>query len=289
MILNGTCTSVLVTNSALLTVNTSADIAIHPEDVSACTGEQALFSVDATGTTISYQWQVSMNGIDFVDIHDGPVYNGTNTAFLTVLNVSPSMNNDRFRVIVSGIPCGGVISNEAILTANSKPGVVLVAAEYSSITPSVPSTLYTTVSPVGSYTYQWFRNGALMPGVTTSSLPMNVDLFGDYYVIATGINGCSALSNRVNINDSLSSNIFIYPNPNDGKFQVRYHSIATGEHYLLTVYDSKGARVFHKSYNASGIYTRMDVDLRNAAGGVYLVELSTNRGRRLATSKVLIR
>ncbi len=288
VLINGTCTSGLTSNSALLTVNTSADIAVHPQDVAACTGEQAEFSVQATGTTITYQWQVSINGSTFVNIQDGSLYSGTTTANMTVLNVLPTMNGYRYRVIVSGVPCGGVVSNEVTLTANSKPGVVLVAAEYSNLTPSVPSALYTTVSPEGVYTYQWYQNGILMPGVTTSSMPVNVDLFGEYYVIATGSNGCSALSNKVNVSDSLSSSIFIYPNPNDGRFQVRYHSIAAGESYIISVYDSKGARVYSRKYSGSGIYNRMDVDLQNAAAGVYLIDLSTDKGRRLATSKVII-
>src|SRR5690606_7002843 len=118
---------------------------------------------------------------------------------------------------------------------NSKPGVVLVAAEYNTITPGTPSALYATVSPAGTYTYQWYRNNDLVPGAGSSSLPFNTDVLGAYHVVVTGLNGCSSVSNVVNVNDSASNYLFIHPNPNNGQFQVRYHNSTTTDQQRMLI------------------------------------------------------
>jgi uncharacterized protein YxjI len=118
---------------------------------------------------------------------------------------------------------------------------------------------------------------------------MDVDKLGAYTVTATDVNGCRITSNLVNVSDSASNQLFIYSNPNNGVFQVRYYNgSSSNEQRILTVYDSKGARVYSKQYTAAPIYDRMDVDIRNAATGVYTVDLKTVQGLRLASGSVII-
>jgi hypothetical protein len=118
---------------------------------------------------------------------------------------------------------------------------------------------------------------------------MDVDKLGAYTVIATDVNGCSISSNLVNVGDSVSNQLFIYSNPNKGVFQVRYYNATNGnEQRILSVYNSKGAKVYSKQYSAAPIYDRMDVDLKNAASGVYTVDLRNSQGKRLASGSVII-
>jgi hypothetical protein len=198
------------------------------------------------------------------------------------------MNGYRYRVVASGIPCGGVTSNAATLTANPTPTVVLTAASYANYNPNVATGLFATTSPVGTYTYQWFKNNTAI-AVTSASFPLTGDDFGEYYVIATNTNGCSHTSNRVTVADSASSLLFIYPNPNSGKFQVRYFNQggSTVERRMV-IYDAKGSKVYVKDYTVTGPYGRMDVDLKKPGAGVYLVDLLDASGNRLATGKVNI-
>ena len=289
VIINGTCTVNLTSAAATLNVNTPVTIQTQPASTAGCAGATVNLNVGATGTALTYQWQLSINGGQYLNLSNAAPYSGVTTAVLSIAGINTSMNGYNFRAVVTGAPCGAVNSNGASLIVNALPNAVLVAAEYSRINPSVPTTLFTTVSPVGTYTYQWFRNGNLVSGVTASSYPMDVDKLGAYTVIATDVNGCRITSNLVNVSDSASNQLFIYSNPNNGVFQVRYYNgSSSNEQRILTVYDSKGTRVYSKSYTAAPIYDRMDVDLRNAASGVYTVDLKTVQGLRLASGSVII-
>lgn len=289
VIINGTCTVNLTSAPATLNVNTPVTIQTQPASIAGCAGTNVSLSVGATGTSLTYQWQLSVNGGAFVNISNTAPYSGVTSSVLTISGITTNMNGYSYRAVVTGAPCGAVNSGSAAIIVNALPNAVLVAAEYNRINPSVPTTLFTTVSPVGTYSYQWFRNGGLLSTVTGSSYPINVDRLGSYTVIATDANGCSITSNLVNVSDSVSNQLFIYSNPNNGVFQVRYYNASNGnEQRTLSVYDSKGARVYSRQYNAAPIYDRMDVDLKNAADGVYTVDVRNSQGQRLASGKVII-
>ncbi len=278
-------------NTATLTVNTSVTLTSQPADIIGCTGSAAVFSVTATGSSISYQWQVSVGGSPFVNLTNTTPYSGVNTNTLTI-NPATGLNGNRYRLNASGAPCGGIISsNSALLDVKPLPVVVLTAASYSNITPYIRTTLFTTVSPPGNYTYQWIRDGVVVPALTADRFAVTVDDFGVYEVIVTDINtGCnSKKSNTAKIDFAASGELFIYPNPSSGQFQVRYLSYTNNVGRTLNIYDSKGARVYTKAYTTAGAYTKMDVNLNNAASGVYLVELKDNKGKRLATGKIAIK
>ncbi|MEO7445435.1 MAG: M36 family metallopeptidase [Ferruginibacter sp.] len=289
VVVAGTCVTGLNSNAATLTLNTPVAISSQPVNTQACVGSSAKISVAATGTTITYQWQESVNGGAWFNITNGGTYSGTNTNTLTISPVNAGLNGHSYRVIVSGPPCGAVTSNEAILTVNADPVVVLTAASYAAITPYTRAGLYVTVSPPGNYTYKWYKNGSLDATRTGSFFNANVDDFGQYYVIATNAaTGCSGQSNMVTLKDSASKELFIYPNPGTGLFTVRYFSNISTIVRKLNVYDSKGALVYTNSFNINNPYEKMEVDLRRAASGIYMVELKDSKGVTIATSRVRI-
>ena len=60
-------------------------------------GQDATFSVTATGVSLTYQWQ--KDGVDITDTTD--TYSGTTTANLTVLSVELA-NEGSYRCVVNG-------------------------------------------------------------------------------------------------------------------------------------------------------------------------------------------
>ena len=280
----------LNSNTATLTVNTSVTMNSQPSDIIGCTGAAAVFTVNVTGSSITYQWQVSVGGAPFVDLTNTTPYSGVNTNTLTI-NPATGLNGNRYRLNASGAPCGGIItSNSALLDVKPLPVVALTAASYPGVTPYIRTTLYTAVSPPGTYTYQWYRDGILVPSITTDRFDVTVDDLGVYEVVVTDATGCSSKkSNTAEVEFAASGELFIYPNPSSGQFQVRYLSYTSGVVRTLNIYDSKGARVYQKEYTTAGPYTKMDVNMDNAASDVYLVELRDNKGKRLATGKVVIK
>lgn len=286
------CNSSL-SNAATLRVQLAANIAAsgQPSNFSVCEGSNASFSVTATGSPLDYQWQVSVNGGPFVSLTNGGPYMGVTTNTLSISNAPLALNNAMYHAVVSNSACGLVNSNAVTLTVLPKPIVVLSLASSSTLNPSLRSTLSATVSPSGNYSYQWFRNGILVPSITASSFEVTVDDLGEYKVIVTSLTTrCSNISNAISVTDSPSSNLFVYPNPSNGEFQVRYYNAAGGTvKRILTLYDSKGAMVYSRPYSVSGAYGKMEVNLTRLGSGVYSIDLRDMAGKRLATSKVVIK
>ena len=127
---------------------------------------------------------------------------------------------------------------------------------------------------------------------------VNIDGVGTYTVRVVDANQCVAAvstSTPANIVIGDSANVtrlFIYPSPNNGRFQVRYFNdvINNGPNPgIINVYDSKGSRVFTKNFNVGGGFQAMNVDLGASHGkGVYRIDLLTSNGERIKTGSVIV-
>ena len=84
-------------------------ITTQPQSATVTEGQQATFSVAATGNGLRYQWQRSTDGTDWADI------SGANNAVYTTDAITLSMNGTQYRCIVKGVG-GSVTSDAAILT-----------------------------------------------------------------------------------------------------------------------------------------------------------------------------
>ena len=286
---NGQCAGV-TSAGAILIVQTVPIITAQPQNATECVGNNAVFSVTATGNSLTYQWQVSVNASAFTNVVNAAPYRGATTSTLTLGNTAIGFSGYKYRVIVTGVPCGSVTSNTVTLTINPLPSSVLISSQFYSLTPYVNTILFTSVMPAGNYSYQWFKDGIPIAGAASSSLPVNIDGVGDYTVSVTDVNGCKATSARVTITDSVSNMVFVYPNPSRGRFQVRYYNANnTTTAYTVIMYDFKGARVYRKQFPITQTYTRMDVDLTNVLGGMYMLEVRDANGKRLASSSVIVK
>jgi len=286
---NGSCTS--PSRTVPVTVNQPVAITAQPVNVTVCTDKVATFSVTATGTTPGYQWQVSTdNGNTWSPITNGGVYAGATTATLTITAPPTTMNGYLYRVVVVGAaPCGNITSAQRLLTVNPLPNVVIAAAPYTKLFPGLVTTLTSTVTPTGVASYVWRRNGVVVPGATGATLNVDVDGLGLYSLFVTDVNGCTNTSNSVLISDSVTGRVFIYPNPNTGRFQVRYYSVNANTLVRgLTIYDAKGSRVLVQQNTITAPYARMDVDMSKFGKGIYWVELGDLNGNRLAVGRVII-
>jgi hypothetical protein len=176
------------------------------------------------------------------------------------------------------------------LTVNPIPVIVVSANPFTSIYPGQTTTLSAAVSPNAGANYTWFRDGVVVPGATANTLVVDVDGLGVYKVTVADVNGCSSTSSTIEIKEAANDILFIYPSPNTGQFQVRYYSELGTTQFPRTVnvYDGKGTRVFTKAYSINSPYTRIDVDLKNQAKGLYSVELTDYNGNRIKTGRVLV-
>ncbi|MFC2136825.1 immunoglobulin domain-containing protein [Bacteroidota bacterium] len=95
-------------SAAILMLNESIIISTQPSDTSLCEGGDASFSINATGSNLTYQWNK-----DGVALADGANISGATTNNLTLANVTP-IDAANYTCEVSG-DCGNVISSVGIL------------------------------------------------------------------------------------------------------------------------------------------------------------------------------
>jgi hypothetical protein len=170
-------------NAAILTVNASAAITSHPADATLCAGSTHTFHVLATGTGLTYQWYLSTDGgTIFNPIIDGGVYSGALTPDLTLTGITAGMNNNKYRVVVTGTGAcpAPVTSNIATLTVITSVNVTgqpanqtVCAGNNASFTVSGSGTgiIYQwQVSTDGGGTWSNVTNGGVYGGATTATL-----------------------------------------------------------------------------------------------------------------------
>lgn len=118
--LSGSCWSA-ATSSGSFTVVAPVNITAQPPNRVITDGNNTTFTVTATGSSLTYQWQVDTTGTgtSFVDLTNGAPYSTVTTSSLTITAAPLSMNGYLYRCVVSGAaPCGSVTSNSGSLTVS---------------------------------------------------------------------------------------------------------------------------------------------------------------------------
>ncbi|HRI25726.1 MAG TPA: hypothetical protein PLZ45_13700, partial [Ferruginibacter sp.] len=292
-VVSGTCNPAATSNNAALTVNTPISITTQPAvTTNICATGSTSFTVAAAGTTPTYQWQLSTAGAGgpWNNIANGGVYTGATTTTLTLTGITAGMTGYQYRCVVSGAaPCGAVNTNAGVLNVTPQP--VITAAPYTSLLAGWNTTLTVNVTPAPGLTFAWYLNGTLQ-SETGNSLIATVNRLGDYRVIVTGPAG-SCQSELLNIKDSASKKLFIYPVPNDGRFTVSYHvpgaSTTNATKQTITIYKSDGRRVYNREFPVTQPYQLHQIDLRGYGGGVYYIVLREANGNKVKTGEVVVK
>ncbi|HEV7779844.1 MAG TPA: T9SS type A sorting domain-containing protein, partial [Chitinophagaceae bacterium] len=297
VIVSGTCPPAVTSNPVTLVVSTPPTITTQPVNRIVCVNQTTTFSVVAAGVPAPtiYQWQVSTdNGVTFTNL----TTNGSYTATYTIPPALITMNNYRYRVIITNT-CGQTITSSVVtLTVNALP-VVTAAALASRI--CISDTLIPlSGSPVGG---SWSGIGVSGFNFVPSSTAV-----GTYTLTYTYTNaaGCTATASVVaKVEDCqerlrlLSDDgVILYPNPNNGRFNIRINS--TLYNYLgMKVYNAQGQLLNGQAMNSilvSPVYTGLvygrviPIDLSKLPAGIYMVKFYYDDGVRTSEKafKVII-
>ena len=99
-------------------INTLPIITAQPVSLTINSGTSTLFSTTATGSGLTYQWQVN-SGSGFNNLVNGAPYANVNSNTLNITAASLGLNGNIYRCVISGGPCGNVNTNNATLTVNA--------------------------------------------------------------------------------------------------------------------------------------------------------------------------
>ncbi|MBR9922569.1 MAG: PKD domain-containing protein [Bacteroidetes bacterium] len=91
-----------------------------PKTTLLCEGEAGLIVLEYLGDDADFQWQVNM-GSGYMNLSDGPEYEGTTTPILTILNPQLSLEGAVFRCVLNSACFGVVFSTDTEINMETDP------------------------------------------------------------------------------------------------------------------------------------------------------------------------
>ncbi|MEO8148100.1 MAG: T9SS type A sorting domain-containing protein [Bacteroidia bacterium] len=226
-----------------------------------CSGKNLLTLTANAGAGLSYEWKKGASTI----------------AGATAQNYIPT-STGTYKVVVIGPNGCRKNSTGVVATVNPLPSAT--------ITPQGPTTFcaggsVTLAANSGAgYSYQWQKGIVNIAGATLQNYLATAA--GTYKVIVTNANSCSKTSTgtKVTINCRLNETstentlLNIYPNPNDGSFEIEMQSkIATsGRMSLINVL---GQEVYSEQIFVSEGDNTFHVDIESKVAGIYTLIIRT--------------
>ncbi len=90
----------------------------------------------------------------------------------------------------------------------------------------------------------------------------------------------------LSVNDlSVSNNVSLYPNPNNGSFNLEITNYELGNVNTLEVYNVLGENVYSAKVNAENT----QIDLSNKASGVYMYRLINEAGAQISNGRFIVK
>lgn len=174
--------------TATVTINCDPTIIVsQPQNVSIVSGQTAVLSVIATGSSLSYQWYQGISGYDSVYMN-----NGSKRVFTT----PPLTATTTYWVSVTN-SCRGV-SSDTVTVSVCEPASVATPPQSQTILTGQAASLSVVAGGTAPFTYQWYQgasgvtttpiSGATAAGYTTPPLTANTS----YWVKVT--NACGSVN-----------------------------------------------------------------------------------------------
>lgn len=168
-------------------IASAPQIIFQPTSLTACTTQDALLELAIDGAGLDYQWQLD-SGTGFQDIFDNSVYEGTQSARLSISNLTANMNGFQFRLLIES-DCFDNLMSDPIPLSIIEGMLPEAAFEYQLLPGGV--VLFTNNS-TGGDSYLWGFNGGVASNTTNASFTYPAE--GEYPVTLTTTNECGFVS-----------------------------------------------------------------------------------------------
>jgi|GEM_PF-3468483 len=254
-------------------------INIQPTTVTTCAGSNAIFTVNVTGTDLTYQWR--KNGTN--------ISGATGSSYL-VSNVTAATAGNYDVVITSA--CGNATSSIAALIVNA-PTTITTQPTAQNVCAGSPATLSVTANGNGTLNYQWQKDGVNILGATAATYSITsagLSDAGNYTVAVTS--GCGTLTSTtatLTVNTSAGcvtaipnvdpdvNGITLMPNviSNSTVLRVRVQR-AMKVTWLVT--DAQGKRVMQFSQKLTSGQTDLPLQFGHLTAGSYYLSGTTEKG-----------
>ncbi len=218
----------------------------QPANQTVCNGGNSSISINAIGTGLTYQWQLSTDGgTTYTDLTNTAPYSAVTTDTLKITGVTLSMSGYMYRCTMNGTcTTPNTESNAATLTINTAAAITTQPSNKIACQGANPS--FTVAASGSSPTYQWqisTNNGSTftnISGATTSTL--NLTAVADtmngyqYRCVATVVSCGSVNSNAAKLTvDALPTLSATLTELQPGLLTtITVHPVSTGVSYSWT-------------------------------------------------------
>jgi hypothetical protein len=211
---------------------------------------------------------------------------GATASAYTINPTTLAMNTNTFRVVVTGL-CTTINSGAATLFVNPLPTITLNASPHFSLLPTQSTSIIASANPSGG-SFAWTLNNNPIGNTTGPVLgPLTVSEAGTYNTVYTDLNGCTVASSPLTITAQASENLWVYPNPNNGQFSIRFFN-QTGERATVKLFNPFGQIVYQQEAALGLAYTTINVNLTNIPPGIYIVKVFGSGGTVVAGKQIAI-
>ncbi len=281
---SGSCANVSTTTTTIVQGAANPTIDTQPVDATVNAGDDASFTVEASGSDLTYQWLK-----DGVALTDGGNISGATTATLTISNAAAADAGDYTVEVTGGCANGTVTSDPATLTIGGCEDPAIVAAPTGAATRPAGTILNLNVTATGDgLVYQWFKDvtamtdGGNITGATAATLtldPLAQADAGTYYCEVSGDCGSPVQTGDYVLTigpasrpDLSAVGISVYPNPTEGTLFVEFEAAQRTE--LSAVLMDLSGRTIQAwdALNTTAGATNT-LELNDVATGLYILEL----------------
>ena len=156
---------VTISNVAKLSICSKTVITKQPtaSTTSAKVGDSVTFTINATGTALSYQWQRLVSGGSWTSITGQTTPNGG-------IRVTNADTSNQYRCVVTGaVACGSsIVTSSAVTLSICLPPVITKPPVFQSVNAGLNAFFQVTATGA-NLTYQWQRNSVNITGATSTS------------------------------------------------------------------------------------------------------------------------
>ena len=248
-VVTSVCSESVSSANASLTVIDRVQITTQPAaNLTGCENGSLQLTVGATGSGLTYQWYKGA-----AMLTDNSNISGSDSATLTLSNLSPA-DAGEYSVVVSGIsPCPQVVSQPATVVVSSAPAITQ-QPQPQTVCSGTTTILQVDATGAG-LSYQWYSNGIPLAnggnisGANSATLTINPTGISDqsnYYALITG--SCSPVATTNTVSLTVNEAVSITAQP------LTAQSVCTGETATFTV-SASGSGLSYQWYRGATLLT----------------------------------
>lgn len=171
---------------------------------------------------------------------------------------------------------GGILSSHVISDESKSCESTTVNTIMETVTQATISESNEVLTASSGASYQWYLDGLPIPDENSPTIPLTAG--GLYSVEVTYANGCSSLSdsyahNVVGIDEKVTFNVSIYPNPTEGILNIQIGELNKVD---IQIVDATGRTIYNKTLTDKN----SQIDIQDLSLGVYSILLE-HSGQRI--------